>query len=341
MASPEGFKALQGKVQEALVKTVKSSNQIAGEDLTFHRTVDSAIGDNLDSKTERMLTLSSKLLKAAAQVTGHDQLPSLEDADDVELHWRKIVDVLDSVLERADRAMDEFTGALKRKDAPATDNVSHGCPKIIPVCQLTLPRQSNTTTKKPKTMLANSMRNANMTKPQLAFEHPIDNNTAWQPVLSKKPNAIVPLEESVTRTKNESGVEEYVARGLGLIPPTKRNANKLYSFSHPYESEILQSKFPEFVYEEAKPILYQPVQSTTATWVDTYEGVLEMLKELKKAKEIAVDLEHHDTRTYAGLLSLMQISTREKDWIVDTLKPWRHQLEVLNEVFTDPTILKV
>lgn len=126
MASPEGFKALQGKVQEALVKTVKSSNQIASEDLPFHRTVDSAIGDNLDSKTERMLTLSSKLLEAAAQVTGHDQLPSLEDADDVELHWRKIVDVLDSVLERADRAMDEFTGALKRKDAPATDNVSHG-----------------------------------------------------------------------------------------------------------------------------------------------------------------------------------------------------------------------
>jgi exosome complex exonuclease RRP6 len=190
-------------------------------------------------------------------------------------------------------------------------------------------------------MLANSMRNANMTKPQLAFEHPIDNNTAWQPILSKKPNAIVPLEESVTRTKNESGVEEYVAGGLGLIPPTKRNANKLYSFSHPYESEILQSKYPDFVYEEAKPILYQPVQSTTATWVDTYEGVLEMLEELKKAKEIAVDLEHHDTRTYAGLLSLMQISTREKDWIVDTLKPWRHQLEVLNEVFTDPTILKV
>lgn len=66
-----------------------------------------------------------------------------------------------------------------------------------------------------------------------------------------------------------------------------------------------------------------------------------MLAELKQAKEIAIDTEHHDFRTYNGLLSLMQISTRDKDWIVDTLQPWRHKLEVLNEVFADPSIIKV
>lgn len=66
-----------------------------------------------------------------------------------------------------------------------------------------------------------------------------------------------------------------------------------------------------------------------------------MLAELKKAKEIAIDLEHHDMRTYVGIVSLMQISTRNQDWIVDTLKPWRRKLECLNEVFTDPQILKV
>jgi exosome complex exonuclease RRP6 len=66
-----------------------------------------------------------------------------------------------------------------------------------------------------------------------------------------------------------------------------------------------------------------------------------MLAELKTAKEIAIDLEHHDNRSYIGMVSLMQISTREKDWIVDTLKPWRRKLECLNEVFADPNILKV
>jgi len=66
-----------------------------------------------------------------------------------------------------------------------------------------------------------------------------------------------------------------------------------------------------------------------------------MLEELKEAKEIAIDLEHHDYRSYIGLVSLMQISTRNKDWIVDTLKPWRRKLQILNQVFADPSILKV
>lgn len=118
-------------------------------------------------------------------------------------------------------------------------------------------------------------------------------------------------------------------------------ANGKPRFKHPYETEIQELEYPKQVFEKREPIPYLDVDKTEAVWVDTFEGVLEMLGELKKAKEIAVDLEHHDYRSYPGLLSLMQISTREKDWIVDTLRPWRHKLEVLNEVFTDPKIIKV
>jgi exosome complex exonuclease RRP6 len=119
------------------------------------------------------------------------------------------------------------------------------------------------------------------------------------------------------------------------------DANRYLRYKHPYETEILHLQYPESVYEIRDAIRYQPVETTAATFVDTFEGVLEMLAELKKAKEIAIDTEHHDFRTYYGLLSLMQISTRDKDWVVDTLQPWRHKLEVLNEVFADPKILKV
>lgn len=100
-------------------------------------------------------------------------------------------------------------------------------------------------------------------------------------------------------------------------------------------------QYPDRLFKVAEPIPPQPVESATATWVDTYQGVLDMLTELKEATEIAVDLEHHDFRTYRGIVCLMQISTREKDWIVDTLQPWRHKLEVLNQVFADPSIIKV
>ena len=112
-------------------------------------------------------------------------------------------------------------------------------------------------------------------------------------------------------------------------------------YKHPYESEISQFRYPSSTYVKSEPIPFLPFDSTKATFVDTPEGVATMLAELRLAKEIAVDLEHHDAHSYIGLVSLMQISTRQKDWIVDTLKPWREDLQVLNEVFADPNILKV
>jgi exosome complex exonuclease RRP6 len=119
------------------------------------------------------------------------------------------------------------------------------------------------------------------------------------------------------------------------------NTDNYFRYKHPYEIEILKLKYPDAVYRKADPISYLPVETTSAKFVDTEEGVLEMLNELKTVTEIAVDLEHHDARSYVGLVSLMQISTRNKDWIVDTLKPWRQNLQVLNEVFADPKIVKV
>jgi exosome complex exonuclease RRP6 len=119
------------------------------------------------------------------------------------------------------------------------------------------------------------------------------------------------------------------------------NTDNYFRYRHPYETEILQLKYPDPVYQKADPIPYLPFETTSAVFVDTEEGVLEMLKELKSATEIAVDLEHHDARSYVGLVSLMQISTRHKDWIVDTLKPWRQNLQVLNEIFADPKFIKV
>lgn len=95
------------------------------------------------------------------------------------------------------------------------------------------------------------------------------------------------------------------------------------------------------MYTRAEPIPYHDFDATAATFVDTEQGVLDMLEELKQAKLIAIDLEHHDTRSYVGIVSLMQISTRDKDWIVDTLQPWRRNLQCLNQVFADPSILKV
>src|SRR5947209_197029 len=111
-------------------------------------------------------------------------------------------------------------------------------------------------------------------------------------------------------------------------------------FPHPYETEITILKYPDHVYEKLEPIQYKPLEDTNAIWVETPEMLSDMIKELSKAQEIAIDLEHHDYRSYIGIVCLMQISTRNQDWIIDTLK-LREEIESLNEVFANPSIVKV
>lgn len=51
-------------------------------------------------------------------------------------------------------------------------------------------------------------------------------------------------------------------------------------------------------------------------------------------------LQHHSYRSFLGITCLMQISTREEDFIIDTLE-LRSEMYILNEAFTDPAIVKV
>ena len=65
-----------------------------------------------------------------------------------------------------------------------------------------------------------------------------------------------------------------------------------------------------------------------------------LIKKLRCAKEFSVDLEHHDYRSFQGFTCLIQISTRNEDFLIDTIK-LRHELYRLNEAFTNPSIIKV
>ncbi|KAH9215052.1 ribonuclease H-like domain-containing protein [Leptodontidium sp. 2 PMI_412] len=302
MDETHDFKSLQDQLQAALIATTRTTGQISAEDLGFHRSFNPEVGTALDEQSERVLALASALLKSAASISDL-RAPTLEDADDVENNWRSVVDVVDSLLEKSDTCLDEYTGVIKRKDTTAVE----------PSTQI--PSRS-------KKQAGNTYRNQNLVKPQLAFDVKPDNSdeSPWKPLLTSKPHATVSLEDSLPTFTNDFGQIQH---------------------RHPYEAEILQLQYPESMYQKSEPIPYLPFETTSATFIDTEEGVLEMLEELKAASEIAIDLEHHDTRSYVGLVSLMQISTREKDWIVDTLKPWRQNLQVLNEVFADPKIIKV
>jgi exosome complex exonuclease RRP6 len=120
----------------------------------------------------------------------------------------------------------------------------------------------------------------------------------------------------------------------------------LYHFANcsprnPYEYEIIHSTYPPSIFNvEGESIPPVPLENNDVIWVDNTTTFKAMLEDLKQATEIAVDLEHHDYRSYHGFVCLMQISTRKQDWIVDTLE-LREELVALNDVFTDPSIIKV
>lgn len=213
--------------------------------------------------------------------------------------------------------------------------------------------------KPPRTSkIAAQLKAHDIEKPQLHFDNvPTNRETVpFKPLLLSKPHAVVPLETEPIATDKDS-LSQYAAHlfiyfpfgldhehGLNLLKPpkpVKKVSDVDYRFPHPYQLEIEQYRYPSWIYTQTDPLPYHPFDSTTAILVDTEELLAEMLEELQQATEIAIDLEHHDQRSYIGIVSLMQISTRNRDWIVDTLKPWRRKLECLNEVFANPNIIKV
>lgn len=164
-------------------------------------------------------------------------------------------------------------------------------------------------------------------KPQTRFRDVVDNSDArpFRPKLTEKPHALKSLEKSLKLDFSAEGEDGKIS-----TPCHK----------HPYEFEIMNQPYPEFSVSFAPPIPSTDWASTSAIWVDTVDGLREMISALLSLTEIAVDLEHHDYRTYYGITCLMQISSRDQDWIVDTLA-LHDDLQELNKIFADPQILKV
>lgn len=115
------FKSLQESIQSSLVATTRSATQISSEDLGFHRSLDPSLATVLDKQNARLLALAERLLGNAASNTEIVR-PRLPDQDAVDGGWRGIVDVVDSLLEKADISLDEYTGAVKRL-SPAREQV--------------------------------------------------------------------------------------------------------------------------------------------------------------------------------------------------------------------------
>jgi exosome complex exonuclease RRP6 len=174
-------------------------------------------------------------------------------------------------------------------------------------------------------------------KPQLDFQDDIDNYAElFVPKLKEKPNAIIPLKDSLKLVKL-SPAELHVQN---LVSSSFKSSLIQEKYDHPYRHEIENLQAPSHMMEQRTEILPASIDSKNYVWVDTKEGLMDLAQKLEAQREFAVDLEAFDYRAYLGIVCLMQISTRDDDYLIDTFALRKH-MHVLQAAFTNPQIVKV
>lgn len=294
------------RLMGSLVQTSRLSNEIPsgeGGDYSYYSTYPKFVSENT--------TLSTNVLYQIQQIADLVQPNnsfdlSLEVSDST--LYETIVEVIDTLLEAADLQLDQLT-------EPSVSRVI---------------KQSMLLDKE-RMFRENTI---NMTKPQIKHNIFVDNSrdAPFKPLLTTKPNYVMPLDLQLS----ELPVEEN-ADVIKIAPKT------YYPFPYWHEINALLKEASKNIHlaDSAYVNPQLPSNIRHVEFIDKDDDKLaQLLEELEAQKEIAIDLEHHSYRSFQGLTCLMQISTREKDYILDTIT-LRSKMHLLLPIFTNPNIMKV
>ena len=241
------------------------------------------------------------ILRASSHLAAaSNKIPSGEDFEFAQLD-EEIRDLSTSVMDK----LEGFLGQLLSFITPEStsteyDEIVEASDRCLEQVAITLDNLKNPETIIPK------ITNYDLPKPVLPK---LVNNslTPFVPVLKAKPNSIVSLD---------------------LSPDV-----------HPYLPELEKLVF------QASQLKSEGVQGSQDlcsgfNYIETTEQLIDLVRVLEGCTEIAIDLEHHNFRSYLGITCLMQVSTRFADYIVDPFPIW-NEMHRLLPVFTNPSIVKV
>lgn len=164
-------------------------------------------------------------------------------------------------------------------------------------------------------------------KPQNSFPYVIDNSSfPFIPKITHKFHAKIEI-------------PNYVAKAQQILLGDTEIKVSQNLFGNPYQFELNTIKFNKW---QVNPIdsYFPSLEVIPIEIVEDVRGLLKMIEEVSLEREIAVDLEHHSLRSYQGILCLIQVSTRFKDYIIDPLKI-PSQVHLLGHIFANPNIVKV
>jgi ankyrin repeat protein len=83
------------------------------------------------------------------------------------------------------------------------------------------------------------------------------------------------------------------------------------------------------------------ILNTDYLWIDDQENLMIMVNEIQGINVIGVDLEYHVFEQKKGCICLIQISTGEKDYIIDALANRENVGNVIRDLMFDSNVLKV
>eukprot|EP01112_Ceratiomyxa_fruticulosa_P011565 TRINITY_DN3145_c0_g1_i2.p1 TRINITY_DN3145_c0_g1~~TRINITY_DN3145_c0_g1_i2.p1 ORF type:complete len:998 (+),score=245.46 TRINITY_DN3145_c0_g1_i2:282-3275(+) len=287
-----------------LVSGTKEANNFPGStDYQYYASY-TPFKTKMDELGRKIIGLAQNFIQHEKPTNSTLLLDDDDDLNDISNRFEQVVDVVDGIVERVDLYADEVTGLTSRKDFAIKykENVQVQYSKNPAV--------------------------SNIPKSQLKFEDPIDNNVPYIPKIRTKPNALTPLSDVFLHTTWNKKDQTW--------DPLTFDGN----FPHPYEHELKSLNFGDIQQENVTVTPFKDITSTILHWVSTLDDLKSLAKILDSVEEFAVDLEAHNFRSYYGFVCLMQISTRETDYLVDTLA-LRSHMHILNSSFTNPRITKV
>ncbi|XP_034029131.1 exosome component 10 [Thalassophryne amazonica] len=333
-----GFKDVDSFVKHALgavLSATKASADVpqAGDEYDFYRSFP-GFQEFCEVQGHKLLQCMSQVMQhhgCRSLPRDHNKLTGLEEGFDL------VVDSNDVILERVGILLDEADG-LNRTQQPIMP-AGFQPPKVVISSWNRKGLGSGSRSQTFKLLHAK-----NIPRPQLKFKEKIDNsNTPFIPKIFIKPNAVKPLASYFTNKQicKERPEDLDVPAALADFIHQQRTQEYVGDmFAHPYQYELDHFEVAESLLSKPVPQIYKLISETRCSFIDTLEDLVSLNEKLCKVPEFAVDLEHHSYRSFLGLTCLMQISTREEDFIIDTLE-LRSEMYILNEAFTDPAIVKV
>ncbi|XP_036960966.1 exosome component 10 [Acanthopagrus latus] len=333
-----GFRDVDAFVKHgfgAVLSATKASASLpqAGDEFDFYRSFP-GFQEFCESQGDKLLHFMSQIMQVhgcRSHLRDRNKLTGLEERFDL------VVDSNDVILERVGILLDEADG-VNRTQQPVMP-AGFQPPKIVVSSWNRKGSGSGS-----RSEMFRLLHAKNIARPQLKFKEKVDNsNTPFIPKIFIKPNAVKPLPSYFTnkQIRKERPEDLDVPAALAdLIHQQRTQEHVEDMFAHPYQYELDHLEIPESLLSKPDVKMYKPMDESNFTFIDTLEDLVALNEKLCKLSEFAVDLEHHSYRSFLGLTSLMQISTREEDFIIDTLE-LRSELYILNEAFTDPAIVKV